>query len=104
MASKNQEGLKRALLLGFVGISLLLIGLIWLDGLNGDEVATPSYYRDSFQVDPSVYLTVTAEAVEFERSLNGTPAPTNEETHQGGSGQGRGQGHNAAAPTATVTP
>ncbi len=52
MASKNQEGLKRALLLGFVGISILLIGLIWLDGLNGDEVATPSYYRDSYSGRP----------------------------------------------------
>lgn len=104
MASKNQEGLKRALLLGFVGISILLIGLIWLGGLNEDEAATPSYYRDSFQVDPSVYLTVTAEAAEFERSLNGTPAPTREDAHQNGSGQGRGQGHDAAAPTGTVTP
>lgn len=104
MASKNQEGLKRALLLGFVTISILLIGLIWLDGLNRDQAATPSYYRDSFQMDPNVYLTVTAEAVEFERSLSGTPAPTREDTHQNGSGQGRGQGHDILTPTGTATP
>ena len=103
MASKNHEGLKRILLLGFVAISVLLIGLIWLDGLNGHSEATPSYYRDSFQMDPNIYLTITAEAIEFERSLNGTPAPTREGTHQGGGGQGRGNSHDAAAPTPTGT-
>ena len=104
MASKNREGVKRGLLLGFVAVSLVLIVLVWVDGLGPNEPATPSYYRGSFQMDPDVYLTVTAEAVEFEQQLNGTPAPESEEEHQGsGGGQGRGQAHDAATPTLEVT-
>ncbi|MBK8128732.1 MAG: hypothetical protein IPK53_07220 [bacterium] len=107
MAPTNREGvtrecLKRALLLGFVTVSVVLIGLIWADGLVADQPATPSYYRDSFQMDPSVYLTVTAEAMEFENQLKGTPALDSSEEHHG-SGSGQGQGHNAetAVPTPT---
>ena len=103
MASTNREGLKRALLLGFVIISIVLIGLIWAEGLVPDQPATPGYYRDTFQMDPNVYLTVTAEAIEFEAQLNGTPAPeasdSTEEHH--GSGSGQGQNKATAVPTPT---
>jgi hypothetical protein len=101
MASTNRESVKRIFLLGFVGLSVLLIGLIWAEGLSLDQPATPSYYRDRYEVDPNVYLTVTAEAMEFEQQLNSTPS-TDAETHSGG--QGRGQGAAAAATPALPTP
>lgn len=107
MAPTNREGVKRALLLGFVALSVVLVGIIWADGLIADQPATPSYYRDSFQMDPNVYLTVTAQAVEFERQLMGTPAADDDmEEHGSSSGQGRGQGqgHNAATAVPSPTP
>ncbi len=109
MAQENRERLKRTALLGFVAVCIGLIGLIWADGLTADEPATPSYYRDTFRMDDSVYLTVTAEAIEYQRNLeNGTPPPTtNPDKHDGhGAGQGQGSGQNDEhdAPTATETP
>lgn len=109
MAQTNRERLKRFALLGFIALSVGFIALIWVDGLTGDEPATPSYYRDSFQMDPSVYLTVTAEAIEFQQNLaDGTPPPTTDpEVHNGpGNGQGQGHGQNDEhdEPTATETP
>lgn len=89
MAQKNHDRLKQLLLLGFVGISILLIGMTWADGLIADQPATPSYYRGSFQMDENIYLTVTAEAQQYE--LTGTPsAPDHDAGH--GAGQGHGQG------------
>lgn len=96
MAEATRERLKRITLIGFVAVCVGLIGLIWADGLTADEPATPSYYRDSFRMDESVYLTVTAEAIEFQRNLeNGTPPPTSApDEHDGhGGGQGQGSGH-----------
>ena len=79
--------------------------MIWAEGLIADQPATPSYYRDSFQMDPDVYLTVTAQAMEFQQGLQGTPAPDLEEEHHGsGSGQGRGQGQGHDAATAVPSP
>ena len=111
MAQKNSERLKRTALLGFVAVCIGLIGLIWADGLTADAPATPSYYRDTFRMDDSVYLTVTAEAIEYQRSLqSSTPSPTHQSDEQGehgsGQGQGHGQGdeHNAPAATETPTP
>lgn len=98
--AKKEKG-KRFLLLGFVGLSVVLIGLIWAEGLATDQPATPSYYRDRYEMDPNVYLTVTAEAVEFQQQLNGTPAP--EGAHGSGSGQGRGQGQGNATAVPTPT-
>ena len=95
MAKTNLERLKRIALLGFVAVSIGLIILIWADGLTPDAPSTPSYYRDTFQIDEDVYLTVTAEFIEYQENLsNGTPAPTHApDEHDGaGGGQGRGQG------------
>ena len=109
MAQKTIERLKRTALLGFVAVCIGLIGLIWADGLTADQPATPSYYRDTFRMDDSVYLTITAEAVEYQRNLeNGTPpATSNPSEHEGqGSGQGQGRGQDDAhdTPAATETP
>lgn len=95
MATPTKERLKRAALLGFVVASILLVGMIWADGLITDaEPATPGYYRDSFDVDESIYLTVTAEALEYQQQLTGTPQPDGQEHHhgqeQGADGHGRG--------------
>ena len=105
MAQKTSERLKRTTLLGFVAVCIGLIGLIWADGLTADAPATPSYYRDTFRMDDSVYLTVTAEAIEYQRSLeSGTPPATPDPDEHNGSGQGRGQNDQHDAPTATETP
>ncbi|MDT8304673.1 MAG: hypothetical protein RRC07_01955 [Anaerolineae bacterium] len=45
MAQKKYDRVKQSLLLVFVFASVLLIGLIWADGLVGDAERTPSYYR-----------------------------------------------------------
>lgn len=100
MAETTRERLKRVALIGFVAVCVGLIGLIWADGLTADEPATPSYYRDTFRMDEDVYLTVTAQAIEFQRNLeNGTPAPTaapdEHDGHGGGQGAGRGAEHTA---------
>lgn len=93
MAETNRERLKRVAFLGFLAVSIGLIGLIWADGLTGDAPATPGYYRDTFEVDEDIYLTVTAEAIEFRQSLeDGTPPPTPEPRQHDGSGGGQGQG------------
>lgn len=90
MATSPREGLKRNFLIIFIAASLLLIGLIWLENLNASAPKTPGYYRDTYRVDESIYVTATAEAIENERRLKlGTPMPEREEHH--GQGQGRGQ-------------
>lgn len=106
MAETTRERLKRLALIGFVAVCVGLIGLIWADGLTGDEPATPSYYRDTFRMDENIYLTVTAQAIEFQNSLEqGTPPPSEVPgEHNGpGSGQGQGGNHNNT-PAATSTP
>jgi hypothetical protein len=75
MASTKREGVKSAVLLLFVAAGVALIGLIWVDGLVGDQPATPAYYRDTFQMDPNVYGTLTAEAEAFRTHAPGTAAP-----------------------------
>lgn len=92
MAKSDGATIKQPLLLGFVAISLILIGLIWADGMTQSEPATPGFYRETFQVDESIYATITAEAIEYREQLGGTPAPNREEDHASGQGQGRGQG------------
>lgn len=108
MAQETRERLKRTALLGFVAVCIGLIGLIWADGLTANSPATPSYYRDTFRMDDSVYLTVTAEAIEFQRSLeSGTPPATPDRNehdgHGSGQGQGRGQNDEHGEPNATET-
>lgn len=106
MAETTRERLKRLALLGFVAVCVGLIGLIWAEGLTGDEPATPSYYRDTFRMDENIYLTVTAQAVEYQNSLEqGTPPATNAPSEHNGSGSGQGQGSNQnGTPAATATP
>lgn len=99
MASADRERVKQTLLLGFVIVSIILIGLIWIEGLQGNHQATPSYYRDTYKVDENIYLTVTAEAVEFQQQLSRTPVPVEGTPEHHGSGQGSGQGHGAGAGT-----
>lgn len=90
MDKKNRERLKRQALLAFLIVSVALIGLVWADGLIEDTPATPSYYRDTFQPDENLYVTITAEAYEYQLRLTQTPEALREEEH--GSGQGAGQG------------
>ena len=90
--SVKKTRLKRTLLLGFVFVSVLMIGAIWIEGIVEPEPETPSYYRDTFEVDDSIYLTVTADALKYNPELAGTPEPNEEGEHRQGSGQGQGAG------------
>jgi len=91
MAATSGKGLKQNLLIIFLVVSILLIGLIWAGNLAGPAPETPGYYRDTYRVDQSIYVTATAEAIENElRQKSGTPVPEQGEGH----GQGRGGGQN----------
>lgn len=93
MGKTNRERLKRTALLAFLIVSVVLVGLVWADGLIEDTPVTPGYYRDTFRPDENLYVTITAEAYEYQLRLTQTPeAPRQEEHGQGqGSGQGAGQ-------------
>jgi hypothetical protein len=45
MGQKKHDRLKQALLLAFVCASVLLVVLIWADGLSADAAPAPNYYR-----------------------------------------------------------
>jgi hypothetical protein len=45
MAKNKHNQLKHALLLAFVCASVLLVVLIWADGLSADTAPAPDYYR-----------------------------------------------------------
>jgi hypothetical protein len=62
-------------LAGFIAVCVVLIVMIWVDNLTPDgKAATPGYYRDTFQVDESIYATVTAEAAAVETPATPQPA------------------------------
>lgn len=54
-------------------LSVVLIGLIWLENGRGDNSSTPRFYRDTFVMDASAYATVTAEAAAAEPVRTPTP-------------------------------
>ena len=75
-ASHNgRRDVGRTLLALYLVVAVALIMLIWADNLSGNDPTTPGYVRDTYIVDESVYLTVTAEAAAVERTP-ATPTPT----------------------------
>lgn len=89
MAVSTGKTLKRNLVLAFVIAGVILIGLIWVEGLTQSEPAAPSFYRNSYQVDESIYPTLTAEARDRQpQAENGTPAPVHRKNSQSGHGDG----------------
>jgi hypothetical protein len=92
MDKKNSERLKRMGLLAFLVVSVVLVVLVWADGLIEDTPATPSYYRDTFQPDENIYVTITAEVYEYQLRLTQTPEPLGQEEHGQGHGSGQGTG------------
>ena len=95
MDKTNRERLKRTALLAFLIVSVVLVGLVWADGLIEDTPVTPGYYRDTFRPDENLYVTITAEAYEYQLRLTQTPEALREETHGQGQGTGQGTGHGA---------
>lgn len=67
--------MKQKLLLAFVVISVILIGLIWADGLFTAEPEMPSYYRNTVQVDEPVAVTITPRIHEHQTEATATPTP-----------------------------
>ena len=68
--------MKQKLLLAFVVISVILISLIWADGLFTAEPEMPSYYRNAVPVEEPVAVTVTVRAHEHQAEATTTPIPT----------------------------
>lgn len=64
---KPDDRLKRALLLGFVVISVALIASIYVTGLSGSEEPAPAFYRGAAETEPSVESTLVAPTREHSR-------------------------------------
>jgi hypothetical protein len=73
MASTTGKNIKEKLLLLFLLVSILLVGIIWVEGLTDSPPATPAYYRDTFQIDEGIYLTATADAQQYQPEILVTP-------------------------------
>jgi len=67
--------MKQKLLLTFIIISVILIGLVWADGLFADEPEMPSYYRNTVQVEEPVAVTITPRTHEHQAEATATPTP-----------------------------
>lgn len=61
---KSDDRLKRALLLGFVLISVALIAGIYVTGLTGSEEPAPAFYRNAAAIEPSTESTIVAPTPE----------------------------------------
>lgn len=93
MARKQRDDrLKQLVLLAFVAVNVLLVLLIWVDGLRADRPALPGYYRD-----------VPAGAEESAPSRV-TPFPEAGEEREHEDGEHRGAGQGAGRGRATATP
>lgn len=57
---KSDDRVKRALLLGFVIISVALIASIYVTGLTGSEEPAPAFYRGAAAMEPSIESTIVA--------------------------------------------
>lgn len=81
MAHKKHDRLKQSLLLVFVGASLVLAGLIWVDGLVAGTEPAPSYYREApgtgaeGTVAPEATVAPAATAAPASPQLTPTPLP-----------------------------
>ncbi len=51
MAQANQQGIKRYLLIAYVALSVVLIGLILINGLLPPEEKRPAFYRATSVAD-----------------------------------------------------
>jgi hypothetical protein len=74
-ADPNSKSMKQKLLLTFILISVILIGLIWADGLFTAEPEMPSYYRNSVPTTEPMAVTVTVRAHEHRAEATATPVP-----------------------------
>lgn len=54
MARKQRSRLKEILFFTFLGLSLVLVLLVWADGLRADADAVPGYYRSSTPIEADV--------------------------------------------------
>jgi hypothetical protein len=108
MEKLNRKVLKERLLLTFIGISVLLILIIWGSNLVQREQIQPDYYRETFQYDiDSIWFTETAIADEYLQEQGVTPSPPPTREHQGGgpgNGSGGGSDGDQEGEAATATP
>lgn len=51
MAQEQRDRLKEILFFAFVAISLVLVVLVWTNGLQADADVVPGYYRNSAPVE-----------------------------------------------------
>ena len=75
-ADSHTKSMKQKLLLAFVVMSVILIGLIWADGLFTAEPEMPHYYRNTVQIEEPVTVTITPRTHEHRAEATITPTPT----------------------------
>jgi hypothetical protein len=106
MEKINRKILKERMLLVFIGLSMVLILLIWSSNLLQPEQTQPEYYRDTYQYDSdSLWFTETAIAEEYlqQYGVTPTPPPTKKHQHQG-PGRNSGSGRDFEGLETTITP
>lgn len=92
MAQTRQDRIKEIVFLVFVGISLVMVLLVWVDGLRADVETVPGYYRT---VDTGSGSTATSEPTEM-------PAEAGAHTSDGALDHGPPQQqHDPLTPTPT---
>lgn len=97
MAQKQRDGrLKQALLLALVAVNVVLVLLIWADGLRAGDGELPGYYRS------------VPGSAEDAAPARVTPFPDGSgragQAHEEGGPQGGGQGAGRVRATATPLP
>ena len=94
---ERREVIKRYTLIATLVFCVLLIGVIWANGIFMDEFSQPGYYRNTVPVNESFYLTRTAE---YKNYALGTPTPVRE--HEGHGRGGSNQVDHDSSPTPTI--
>jgi len=77
--SSGNLSLKKVLLVGFITTSVVLILLIWVDGLVDSGSINPIFYRESVSANEAFFMTQTAVA---ENHALGTGTPEYKGKHK----------------------
>ena len=93
----QRETLKRSVFVAALACCVLLIAVIWANGIFENDLNQPGYYRNTVPLNESFYLTRTAE---YENYALGTPTPGRE--HEGHGRGGNGQESHTGTPTPTI--
>lgn len=92
----KDEMIKKSLFVAVLTLCVILIGIIWIQGIREADAGLPGYYRDTVPPDESSYPSPAAADA---ANPPGTPRPA--ESH-GGHGRGRNHRDGELTPTPTI--